>query len=131
MFMDGDQGVLNYVLLKKLAAGELSIDRTAFMLWGPEETAGIKVAEFGGQSPYRHLIHWAGMKKPRLRNMMRADILLHFEMCYYRRIAFGAARKQVRALEDYAHSLWWRACYRLRRAQSKLRGLYRRESAAT
>lgn len=96
MFNPGDQGVLNYVVLARLAAGLLSVARSPFMKWGREEMSPFEVAAMNGDSPYPYVIHWAGLKHVRMRRMLRADILQHFERAYYSRIRFGAARLYAR-----------------------------------
>ena len=39
------------------------------------------------------IIHWAGMKKTRLRHMVGSDILLYFEKFYYARLRAGNLRR--------------------------------------
>lgn len=99
MFNPGDQGVLNYVVLSKLAAGDISVDRIPFMRWSAQETRDFDVQALRAQSPYPYVIHWAGLKKMRLRTMMRADILSHFERSYYSRIQFGTLVRWFRIIQ--------------------------------
>jgi hypothetical protein len=99
MFNPGDQGVLNYVILEKLSAGTISVARTPFMKWGEEEMSPFEVAALDDHSPYPFVIHWAGLKKLRLRRMLRADILSHFERAYYERVTFGRIRRWARLVE--------------------------------
>lgn len=94
--MGGDQGILNYVLLKKAAQGQITIARVPFMKWFEEELNAFDVDKMTQSSPYPFLIHWAGRKKPRLLKMLRGDILLHFEDLYYRKITRGALKKRTR-----------------------------------
>jgi hypothetical protein len=112
MFNPSDQGVLNYVLLEKFATGSISVARTPFMKWGKEELSSFEVASLNGNSPYPFLIHWAGLKHLRLRRMLRSDILDHFEAAYYRRLAFGRARKWARLVQDETER-WYRRAGRL------------------
>jgi hypothetical protein len=112
MFNLGEQGVLNYVVLEKLADGSISVARTPFMKWGKEEMSPFDIASLDGDSPYPYLIHWAGLKKLRLRRMLRADILSHFETAYYRRLAFGRARQWSRLAQDEIER-WYRRAGRL------------------
>lgn len=100
MFNLGDQGVLNYVLLQKVAACALTVARTPFMKWGREEVSTFDVAKLDSDSPYPFVIHWAGLKKLRLRRMLRADILRHFEQAYYSRVAYGRTRHWARLIHD-------------------------------
>jgi len=112
MFNPSDQGVLNYVILEKLKAGSISVARTPFMKWGEEELSPFEIAALDGNSPYPYVIHWAGLKNLRLRRMLRADILRHFETAYYRRLAFGRLRHWARLAHDEIER-WFRRAGRL------------------
>jgi len=96
VFNQGDQGVLNYVVLTKLEAGAITVDRTPFMKWGTQEMGEIDLRLINAESPYPYVLHWAGLKKLQLRKMIRADILDHFERAYYARIPQGWARLRLR-----------------------------------
>jgi hypothetical protein len=98
MFNPGDQGVLNYVVLERVAARALTVARTPFMKWGRGEMDAFDVALLSSASPYPYVIHWAGLKNRRLRKMLRADILSHFERDYYARLAFGGLRRWARLI---------------------------------
>jgi lipopolysaccharide biosynthesis glycosyltransferase len=100
MFNPGDQGVLNYVVLQRVAEGSITVARTPFMKWGREEMAEFDLSQLNDTSPYPFVIHWAGLKKLRLRHMLRADILRHFERAYYARIPNGSARHWLRLTSD-------------------------------
>ncbi|HQH27092.1 MAG TPA: hypothetical protein PLP17_06820 [Oligoflexia bacterium] len=104
IFQMGDQGLLNYVALRKAQKGELVIHREPFMLWPgePEEVKHLRLDDFSRDSAHRELIHWAGLrwgKKPS--QMPRADILEWFEERYYERIPFGPARRYCRRFCPY------------------------------
>jgi hypothetical protein len=109
MFNPSDQGVLNYVVLERLAEGSISVARTPFMKWGKEEMSRFDVAALDDDSPYPFLMHWAGLKKLRLRAMLRADILSHFEAAYYQRLAFGRMRHWTRLVQDEIERWYGRA----------------------
>lgn len=102
MFNPGDQGILNYVVLSKLAAGAITVDRVPFMRWGLEETREFDISALDANASYPYLIHWAGLKKLRLRHMMRADILAYFERSYYSRIRAGSIVRWSRILRSEA-----------------------------
>jgi hypothetical protein len=112
MFNPSDQGVLNYVVLEKLRAGAISVARTPFMKWGEREISPFEVAALDEDSPYPYVIHWAGLKKLRMRHMLRADILRHFEAAYYRRLAFGRFRQWARLVQEESER-WYRRAGRL------------------
>jgi hypothetical protein len=96
IFNRGDQGVLNFVLMKKLAAGQITVARVPFMKWGEQEMNEFDLARIDADSPYPFLIHWAGLRKPRMKDMARSDILFKFEDYYYSRIPFAWPRRQFR-----------------------------------
>jgi hypothetical protein len=112
MFNPSDQGVLNYVVLGKLGAGSISVARTPFMKWGEQEMSPFEVASLDANSPYPYVIHWAGLKKLRVRHMLRADILRHFEAAYYERFAFGRVRRWARLVRAELER-WYRRAGRL------------------
>ena len=109
MFNPGDQGVLNYVVLQRMAEGAITVARTPFMKWGREEMAEFDLSLLNDGSPYPFVIHWAGLKKLRLRHMLRADILRHFERAYYAGIPQGRARHWLRLTSDEAERWYTRA----------------------
>jgi len=86
LFMGGDQGVINYVLLKKEAFNELKIDRNTIMRWpanGMNDLTPDKIKD--GSAPAL-IVHWAGMKKVFLSRMVGGALLIFFERFYYSRI---------------------------------------------
>ncbi len=113
MFNPGDQGVLNYVVLQRVAEGSLTVARTPFMKWR-DEMAEFELAALNEESPYPYVIHWAGLKKLRLRHMLRADVLRHFERDYYARLPHGRARHWLRLTSAEAER-WYRRLVRVAR----------------
>jgi hypothetical protein len=92
-FMGGDQGVLNYVLLKKEAYDGLRIERRPIMCWPGHSMGGLGAESVSkGKAPPR-IIHWAGMKKTSLSQMVGGDLLLYFERFYYSRVPAGGMRR--------------------------------------
>jgi hypothetical protein len=96
LFKCGDQGVINYVLMKKCAEGEISLARCNFMDF-PYTPSGmaIELSKISQSSPYKFLLHWAGQSfkntvAPDFGSSPRADLLLHFEKMYYDLIPFRA-----------------------------------------
>lgn len=104
-FRNGEQGALNYVLQKKAAAGELTLGGTAFMRWPQDGINDIRLEKLATNSPYTEIIHWAGLRRPRLSSMIRADILQFFEDYYYSRVGFGGSRKRLRVAVDGVKSV--------------------------
>ena len=93
LFMGGDQGVINYVVLKKEAFENLRIDRTTFMRWPGYGMDDLDVeAVKSGKAPPL-VIHWAGMKTVLLRNMVGGELLQFFEDFYYSKMPAGRLRR--------------------------------------
>ncbi len=108
IFKKGDQGLTNYVVLKKVQQGKLTLRREPFMVWPgiAAVTEHIHVKDFTPEGRHQQLIHWAGLRWGKtLEEMPRPEILLHFEEMYYRRIPLGAWLRQ-----------WRRARFRIQRA---------------
>lgn len=99
-FMPGDQGVLNYVLNQKAALDGLQVGRKKIMRWPGHGMEGLDAAAVSGGTAAPIVVHWAGMKKARQRDMVGADLLAFFEEQYYRRLPAGAVRRRVRAFKD-------------------------------
>lgn len=114
VFMPGDQGILNYVLNQSFATGRIRVDRIPLMRWpghGMEEFSAAAVSS--GSAPAR-VIHWAGMKHSRLRDMKGADLLDWFEGLYYERLPFGGIRRRTRALLAFLGEIRHRLATRVR-----------------
>ena len=93
VFRKGDQGLTNYVVLRKVQQGKLTIRREPFMVWPGEAVRAehIQVKDFTPEGRHQQLIHWAGLRWGKtLEEMPRSEILLHFERIYYRRVPLGA-----------------------------------------
>lgn len=86
VFQKGEQGVFNYVVLRKVQQQQLTLHREPFMVWPGE-------ASRAQHSPGRlHGLVWG---RP-LKEMPRSEILLHFENLYYARIPSGWIRRRRR-----------------------------------
>jgi hypothetical protein len=120
IFKNGDQGVLNYVLLKKAAAGQVTLAGVRFMRWPLDDISDIDLSKLGGDSPYADVIHWAGLSRPRLRSMIRSDILRFFENSYYSRIPFGKTKNRYRVCVDSLAQVGSKVAARLRGAKGKV-----------
>ncbi len=90
VFKADDQGILNYVLVKKAQEGELTLERLPFMEWaGSFPRRKVRVRRLDDQSPYPFLMHWAGPKRKIFGLMRHGRLLRHFETLYYSRIPGG------------------------------------------
>jgi hypothetical protein len=126
VFRCGEQGVLNYILMKKHATGQISLRRIPFMEVANNPICQqIKISELTSTSPYRFVIHWCGLSRtpssPTLRTMYRSDILLHFEKLYYSRLPFTYAR-QFFDIYRYSTESYLRALFRKVRSARSLLG---------
>lgn len=106
-FMPGDQGVLNYVLNQKAALQGLAVDRKQIMRWPGHGMSDFSAAAVRARTAPARVIHWAGMKKPRLGAMTGADLLRFFESYYYSRTPGGSARRRLAGL-GYPLETWRR-----------------------
>lgn len=105
LFMPGDQGVLNYVLNKAVRTNKASVATKDMMHWPGHGMSGFDVESLESAEHKPRVIHWAGLKRHKLRDMPGADILLYFEKIYYREIPFGAFKRLFRALQYWVSSL--------------------------
>jgi hypothetical protein len=95
MFMPGDQGVLNYIFNQKAVLAGLSVRRRKIMRWPGHGMDGLSAASVADQTAPPLVVHWAGMKKPRIRAMTGADLLTFFEKRYYQRLPGGSVRRII------------------------------------
>jgi hypothetical protein len=93
MFMGGDQGVLNFVLLAKEAEGAIQVARRPLMRWPGHSMEGLTPESIQSGAAPALVIHWAGMKTALLRRAVGADVLLFFEQMYYARLRAGRLRR--------------------------------------
>lgn len=85
-----DQGVLNYLLVKKQMTAQLSLRTVPFMkLVRYDDLSHLQVSESGFTKPDECIVHWAGRKPELVEDFKRSDILLHFEQLYRRRTPQG------------------------------------------
>jgi hypothetical protein len=91
-FMNGEQGILNYVLNQKAIDG-LRVDRSQIMRWPGHSMHGLDAETVSKWAAEPRVVHWAGMKRVRQRDMIGADLLAYFEKVYYQRLPSGGARR--------------------------------------
>ena len=118
LFMGGDQGVMNYVVLQKEAYEGLRIDRHTIMRWPGTSMEGLDAASVAAGTAPPLVIHWAGMKAILLHNMVGGDLLQFFENFYYTRLPNGKVRRVL--------ALWYHVWLHLKhRIVSKVKLAYR------
>ncbi|MEI8340178.1 MAG: hypothetical protein WCH43_01425 [Verrucomicrobiota bacterium] len=102
VFKFGEQGLFNYVLMKKSACAEISLDRLQFMyVPGFEDCPPVRTTELGPSSSYRFVLHWCGQKRRYLSDMALSGVLLHFERLYYSRVPFGGVKRPLRVFTNH------------------------------
>lgn len=104
IFKKGEQGLFNYIVLRKVQQGKLTIRRAPFMVWPGEagRAEHIRLEDLTSDGPHQQVIHWAGLGWGRaLRKMPRAEVLLHFERIYYSRIPLGTYLCQYRRTQSW------------------------------
>lgn len=82
----GEQGLLNYVLNQKAILDGLSVARRKIMHWPGRGMNGLDSQMIAERRAPALVVHWAGMKKPKLSEMVGADLLLFFEDLYYQHL---------------------------------------------
>ncbi len=99
LFMGGDQGVCNYVILKKEAFAGLRIERRTFMRWPGNGMDDLTVERVTNGIAPPLVIHWAGMKAIFLRNMIGSELLRFYENYYYTRLPMARLRRIFHLLQ--------------------------------
>jgi len=107
IFDFGEQGVLNYILMKKFQLNQITLRRVPFMWWaGWLDENRVKIRQLKRYSPYRVLVHWAGYKRHTPLDLIRnAHILRHFESLYYSRIPNVQLERKARPTGQIAKVL--------------------------
>jgi len=87
VFKQADQGLYNFLLQRKQANGEIRLVRIPLMIWPDGGAADhIDLAAIRGRVVKKtRVIHWAGMKHRKGKDLPRQDILDFFEHAYYQR----------------------------------------------
>jgi len=107
VFKMGEQGLVNYMVLRKAQQGKLTVRREPFMVWPgvPALAEHIQLKDLNPEGRHQQLIHWAGLRWGKtVEEMPRSEILLHFEEIYYQRVPLGAWLRE-----------WRRARFRIQR----------------
>ena len=105
-FMPGEQGILNYVLNQKAAKDGSRVERRQIMRWPGHSMDGLDAETVSKRAAQPLVVHWAGMKKARQRDMIGADLLSYFENVYYQRLPAGEARRLFAGYRE-ASVHWW------------------------
>ena len=109
-FMPGEQGILNYVLNQKAAIDGLRVERRQIMRWPGHSMDGLDAETVSKRAAPPLVVHWAGVKRARQRDMIGADLLAYFEKVYYQRLPAGEARRLFAGYRDVVVALAaWRS----------------------
>jgi hypothetical protein len=92
-FKAGDQGVFNFIVNRKVEREGLQVDRHKIMRWPGHSLEGLDAVSVARGTAEPMIVHWAGLKKVRQREMLGADLLAYFEREYYRRMPLGALQR--------------------------------------
>jgi hypothetical protein len=95
IFKQGEQGLFNYMVNQKAAVAGLTVRRRKIMRWPAHGMDGLSAASVADRTAPTLIVHWAGMKKPRIGAMTGADLLMFFERQYFRRLPAGSVRRVV------------------------------------
>lgn len=93
IFKAADQGLLNYIVQKRVQLGELTLQRLPFQLWaGWISPRQVRLRHLHAESPHPYLVHFAGPKKSLFSTTRNGHLLRHFEASYYLRLPDGRRR---------------------------------------
>lgn len=99
IFVGEDQGILNYVISRKIRKNEISLRSHHFFLWGwSEEAREIRLSNIKLGKPYPFLIHWYGAKNGLVSFLPNAGILKFYEAFYYSKIKHGTVSMYSRRI---------------------------------
>jgi len=102
LFMPGEQGIINYVLNKNAMLNRITVDRRKIMCWPAYGMDGLDCRTVAERRAAPLIVHWAGLKKPKLREMAGGDLLMFFEEQYYRRLP----RPRLQRFRGAARHTW-------------------------
>lgn len=99
VFKLSDQGLLNYVLVKKRDRGEMSLATAPkFMMWGGlPEVANIQLPRLDDPEARPLLVHWGGGRVTRslFRKMYGTKILSFYESLFYSQVPLGTVKRAL------------------------------------
>jgi hypothetical protein len=125
VFKNGDQGVLNFIVNEQARLGKIRVARVPLMRWPGHGMQGLDADQVAKRTAAPLVVHWAGMKKARQRDMVGADLLAYFENNYYKRLPAGGARRILDISRDYLfqwlHSIQVRMTLAFRKRVAKAR----------
>lgn len=121
LFFPGEQGVLNYVLAQKATREGLSVERRPLMRWPGRGMDGLDAGSVAAREAPSTIVHWAGMKKLRLGEMVGADLLALFEDFYYAHMPSARLARRLAVVQNHATHRWNDVAVRARLTWRKLK----------
>ena len=107
LFLCGEQGFLNYIVLSKIQDGSLTLRRQHFMKWAAAmNSKDVNTDVLTILSPYKFMVHWAGPKSESLSANPMNHLLEYFEGEYYRRIKAKQASWSLSEIRGWAAEMW-------------------------
>ncbi len=101
IFKHGDQGVLNYALVKASIDGKIRLAYRDFWIWpGTPAAEQITIESIRGNTGIPCVLHWAGAKPVDFRNYIRADLIEFYTDYFYSRLPLGALKRRARFLRQ-------------------------------
>lgn len=100
LFMQGDQGVLNYMFNQKVHEGAIKVDRRKIMFWPAAPMEGVSLETVAARTAPPVVVHWAGLKKKTIGAMKHPELLDFFERYYYSRVPMGGLKRVGNAIYD-------------------------------
>ena len=70
------------------------------MRWPPHGMSDVSLDAVRNRTAPPVVVHWAGLKKRRLGDMVNPELLVFFEEYYYSRIPMGGVLRPIRAVLD-------------------------------
>jgi hypothetical protein len=94
IFKLGEQGLLNYFLVKGVAENRWTLARDRFMEVGTNvEVKRVTVEALQKGSPHRFLVHWCGCRHRDFAQMARGDLWQYFERRFYSASSFRSVSR--------------------------------------
>lgn len=104
IFTGSEQGLVNYLLLKRWYEGSVSLRHDEFMWWSEWLKPGrVTVADLQCRHDLAVLLHWAGPKPATIDAMRHSEILRFFHDLYFSRIP-EAVRRRIEQSADAVSS---------------------------
>ncbi len=99
IFGFSEQGIVNFLVLKKAQLNQIKMDSLDFMIWPPSCTDIIKDQHLIDGLKYPKIMHWAGPKDSIIQLMPHSGILNFFQNMHFQKLHAGNLKKIIRMLK--------------------------------